>query len=335
MTSHARRFVAGVIALMIVTQASAAYAYLHLSISTSTGTKLLTWRGGQVRWFATNRGVSGVTPSQFQTEVERAFATWQAVPTASVSFQFVGFTSALPSQEDGVTVLGFEAEPDLERVLGATSFVVDLTTGDIVESDVFFNTIFSWSVATAGEAGRFDLQSVAVHEIGHLIGLGHSALGETEIRPTGGRRVLASSAVMFPISMGAGSIGDRTLQPDDIAGASALYPAGGFDENTGAIEGRVRRSNRGVLGAHVAAFNLKDGTLIGGFALGDAGEFQIKGLAPGAYVIRVEPLDDGDIDSFFEPGDIDINFQATFYDRLAVAPPGGASDSFDVTVRPK
>jgi Matrixin len=335
MRARARSFVAALVALVIVMQASAAYAYLHLTVSTRTGTKLVTWNGGRVRWFATNGGVSGVTATQFQTEVERAFATWEAVPTASVSFQFVGFTSALPSQEDDLTVLGFEAEPDMERVLGATSFVVDFTTGDILESDVFFNTIFLWSVAPAGESGRFDLRSVALHEIGHVIGLGHSALGETEIRPTGGRRVLASSAVMFPISLGPGSVADRTLQPDDVAGVSALYPGGGFDQNTGAIEGRVRRPTRGVLGAHVAAFSLKDGTLIGGFSLGDEGEFQIKGLAPGAYVIRVEPLDDADIDSFFEPGDVDINFQATFYDRLAVAPAGGASDSFDVTVRPK
>ena len=335
MTRHPRSYVAALVALLIVAQASATHAYLHLSISTSTGTKLLTWPAARVRWFATNGGVPGVTALQFQSEVERAFATWGAVPTATISSQFVGFTSALPSQEDNLTVLGFEAEPDLDRVLGATSFVVDITNGDIVESDVFFNTIFTWSVAAAGETGRFDLQSVALHEIGHLIGLGHSALGETEIRPTGGRRVLASSSVMFPISLGPGVISDRVLQPDDIVGVSALYPDSQFDENTGAIEGRVRRSGHGVLGAHVAAFSLKDGTLVGAFALGDEGEFQIKGLAPGAYVIRVEPLDDADIDSFFEPVDIDIDFQAMFYDRLAVAPAGGASDSFDVTVRPK
>jgi Matrixin len=335
MTTWRRSFVVGLVALQILAQESAAHAYLHLSVSTGVGTRLLKWNAARVRWFATNTGVSGVTPAQFQTELERAFATWEAVPTATVAFQFVGFTSALPSQEDNLTVLGFEPEPDMERVLGATSFVVDVSTGDILESDVFFNTIFTWSVAPAGDAARFDLQSVALHEIGHVIGLGHSALGETEIRSTGGRRVLASSAVMFPISLGPGSIADRTLQPDDIAGVSALYPGGEFDRNTGAIEGRVRLSGRAVLGAHVAAFSLKDGTMIGGFALGTQGEFQIKGLAPGAYVIRVEPLDDGDIESFFDSDDIDINFQATFYERLAVAPPGGASDSFDVTVRPK
>jgi len=258
------------------------------------------------------------------------------VPTASIGFQFVGFTSASPNDEDGLTVLGFDAQPDMERVLGATSFVIDDVTGEIVESDVFFNSIFTWSVSAAGDPTRFDLQSVAVHEIGHVLGLGHSAIGETEMRPEGGRRVLASGAVMFPISLGRGAIADRTLQPDDIAGVSDLYPDGGFADNTGALFGRVRRSNgAAVLGAHVEAFSVATGTIVAGFALGDGGEFQIKGLTPGAYVVRVEPIDDGDIESFFSPVGVDINFQATFHPRLAVAPAGGASERFDVTVRSK
>jgi hypothetical protein len=37
---------------------------------------------------------------------------------------------------------------------------------------------------------------------------------------------------MFPISLGRGCHKDRTLQPDDIAGVSDLYPAGGFRETT-------------------------------------------------------------------------------------------------------
>ncbi len=241
----------------------------------------------------------------------------------------------MPFDDDGISTFGFDAAPDLDRVLGATSFVVDTLTGEIVESDVFFNSIFTWSTAAAGDPSRFDLQSVATHEIGHFLGLGHSAIGETEIRPDGGRRVLASGAVMFPISLGRGITADRTLQPDDIAGVSDLYPDGDFEETTGAISGRVMRNGTEVIGAHIVAFNPKSGTLIGGFSLGQGGTFQIAGLTPGTHVIRVEPLDDADIDSFFSPSGIDVDFQVTLLPRLIVAPEGGASDRFDVSVRPK
>ena len=321
--------------VMIVSLTAQAQAYLHLTSSTGSKQTPLKWNQARVRWFATDRGVAGVTAAQFQTAVAAGFATWEAVPTASVAFQFVGFTSAVPFDDDGISTFGFDAQPDLDRVLGATSFVVDTLTGEIVESDVFFNSIFTWSTAAAGDAGRFDLQSVATHEIGHFVGLGHSAIGETEIRPDGGRRVIASGAVMFPISLGRGITADRTLQPDDIAGVSDLYPDGDFDDTTGAISGRVVRNGTGVIGAHVIAFNPKTGVSIGGFSIGEGGTFQIAGLTPGAHVIRVEPLDDADIDSFFSPSGIDVDFQVTLFPRLIVAPEGGASDRFDVSVRPK
>ena len=113
-------------------------------------------------------------------------------------------------------------------MLASTSFLVDRVTGALLESDIFFNSAFPWSVAPAGATGRFDLESIALHEIGHLSGLGHSALGETELRDGGGRRVLAAEAVMFPIAFTAGSIAARTLKADDIAGISDLYPEADF-----------------------------------------------------------------------------------------------------------
>jgi len=321
--------------MVVSLTAQPAQAYLHLTSSTGSTQTPLKWNQTRLRWFATDRGVAGVTAAQFQTAVAAGFATWEAVPTASVAFQFVGFTSAVPFDDDGISTFGFDAQPDLDRVLGATSFVVDTLTGEIVESDVFFNSIFTWSTAAAGDASRFDLQSVATHEIGHFVGLGHSAIGETEIRPDGGRRVLASGAVMFPISLGRGITADRTLQPDDIAGVSDLYPDGDFDDTTGAISGRVVRNGTGVIGAHVIAFNPKTGVIIGGFSIGEGGTFQIAGLTPGAHVIRAEPLDDADVDSFFSPSGIDVDFQVTLLPQLIVAPKGGASDRFDVSVRPK
>jgi hypothetical protein len=311
-------------------------AYLQFSLSVRGQTLKLRWLRTPVRWFATDRGVDGVSATAFQMAAARAFATWEAVPTASIGFQFAGFTSAEPFDDDDLSVLGFENEPAMDRVLGATGFVIDTLSGEILESDIFFNSAFAWSTAPGGDPTRFDLESVALHEIGHFVGLGHSALGETELLPTGGRRVTGSGAVMFPISLGRGNIQDRVLQPDDIAGVSDLYPDGEFRGGTGAARGRVQRAGAGVFGAHVVAFNPNTGALVGGFTLDRDGSFEIAGLTPGPHVIRVEPLDDADLESFFDEGDpVDLNFQVTYRDRLFVAPAGGVGERFDVTVRPR
>ena len=154
-----------------------------------------------------------------------------------------------------MSTLGFQAAPELDRVLASTSFLVDGFTGELLESDIFFNSTFAWSVAPGGEAGRFDLQSIAVHEIGHLSGLGHSMIGETEQTAMAGAACSPRRAVMFPLAYGAGSISTRTLRADDIAGISDLYPDGAFREDTGSISGRVTKNGQGVFGAHVVAFN--------------------------------------------------------------------------------
>ena len=58
----------------------------------------------------------------------------------------------------------------------------------------------------------------------------------------------------------------------------------------------------------------------------------VEGIDPTQWV---EPLDDADIDSFFDIDSIDVDFQVTYYPRLVVAPAGGVGDSVTVTVRPK
>jgi hypothetical protein len=296
----------------------------------------LRWTKSPVSWYVSTIGATDVTPAQLQGAVARAFDTWQNVPTASVSFAFAGFTSAAPFDEDGLSVLGFARDPDLDRVLGATTFVVDDVTGELIESDIFFNTIFLWSTSDAGVAGRFDLQSVATHEIGHFVGLGHSALGETELRPTGGRRVIASGAVMFPISFGTGVTADRVLQPDDVAAVSDMYPDADVTRKTGSIAGRVLLNGRPIFGAHVIAFDLQTNELVAGFTLNAQGEFVIAGLKPGPHVIRVEPLDDADVDSYFdETQGVEINFSPVFYSRIVAVPAGGSPPRFDVAVAPK
>jgi hypothetical protein len=313
-----------------------AYAYLHLGTIVSGRETSIRWQRSPVRWSVTDRGVPGVSSQVLQGAVARAFAAWEAVPTATVASQFVGFTGAEPSADDALSVIGFEHHPELDRVLGATSILIDVVTGEIVESDIFFNSAFDWSTAAQGDPLRFDLESVAVHEVGHLLGLGHSGIGETEMRPGGARAVLGSGAVMFPVSLGRGVVSDRTLQPDDVAAVSDLYPEPAFRSRTGIIRGRVLKGGRGVFGAHVTAFNPRDGTLVAGFTLNTNGDFVIAGLTPGAHVIRVEPLDDANVESFFnQRAPVDAEFLVTYAERLAVAPMGGAGESLEIVVKPK
>ena len=331
-----RRLVRTLVALILASCAIApASAYLKLGTMINGQTLTARWTTTPVRYFVNDQEPSGVSAEEFRAAISQGLSAWEAVSSASIRFEFAGFTSAEPLDDDGMSTMGFLARPDMERTLAATEFLVDTTTGEIVESDVFFNSSFAWSTASSGTAGRYDLQSIATHEGGHFLGLSHSALGETEL-DGGSRRLIAAGAVMFPIAFSAGDISGRTLRADDRAGVSDIYPDAAFRQATGSLQGKVTKNGQGVFGAHVVAFNLSTGDLVAGFSLDATGAFVVAGLVPGTYVVRVEPLDDGDLTSFFDAStEVDTDFRAAFYQTLVTISAGAGSPTVNLAVSPK
>lgn len=321
--------------LLLAGTARPAQAYLKFGVVLEGRSVTLRWNTLPVRYRISEQSAPGVSAPDARDAFRRAFATWEAVSTATIRYEFRGFTDARPGDDDGQSTLGFAARPDLDRVLASTSLLIDEVTGELLEADIFFNTAFPWSVSSGGEARAFDLETIALHEIGHFSGLGHSALGETELTDTG-RRVTSAEAVMFPIAFSPGSTANRTLKADDIAGISDLYPEDAFTASTGSLSGRVTLNGAGIFGAHVVAFNPRTGALVGSFTLNRQGQFSIAGLSPGVHLLRVEPLDDADVGSFFdELLPVSLDFRVGVHPRLVAVPRGGDSGSTDVIVTPK
>ena len=76
------------------------------------------------------------------------------------------------------------------------------------------------------------------------------------------------------------------------------------------------------------------GNMIATFSLNAQGEFSVADLPAGPYVLRVEPLDDADTDSFFD-GILETSFRVTYFSKLVVAPRHGDSGAIEIRVTPK
>lgn len=145
------------------------------------------------------------------------------------------------------------------------------SNGVISDADVLFNGV-DFEFTTSGEPGAFDVQDVAAHELGHLLGLDHSGW---------------AGATMYPY-VDPAVILHRSIADDDERGLRDAYPTGTYSTITGRV---VRDSDdTPVAGANVVARGA-DGRCIAG-ALSDAdGEYALRGLEAGAYTLWASPLD--------------------------------------------
>lgn len=308
--------VAGVMGLLLRADPAAAGGNIQLRHPSNPATILpVVWdaRRLPIRWVLSRDGLpgSGIPIDTLESEIAAAFGAWQALPTSAAAFTYGGRVDARDAKLDGRLGIGIDGrnlvtftDPDLvfpPGVLGlslSTGFTnatvvtaanadldgdgtADLPTGTyaagtIFDSDIAFNSGVEWSVS--GAAGTTDLRAVALHEVGHLLGLCHSAIRH---------------AVMWPF-LGDDVTSVRLPTPDDVAWASHLYPsepahAAAF----GTITGTVTNGQNGlpVLGAHVYAVDPATQASVVGSYTGDDGAYVLPGLPPGDWLVAIEPLD--------------------------------------------
>lgn len=260
-----------------------------------------------------NVATPGCTPASgsatcIQQSLTAGFTTWtnalvagQSLTTASTQFSGPS-TLTMPVFDDCQNVIGFSDTKSSDFSTGTIAFteVASVTrkagtTGPftyqcndasssvkmcnfddcIVDADMEFNPSVNFTTSLTPPSDTFNLQSVATHEEGHMLGLDHSGIGH---------------AVMFPYGDSTAAGQQTQLAVDDAIGISFLYPTTNFATATGTVSGQVNLSGAGVFGAHVVAVNASTGdAIIDGLTAPD-GTYALNGVPPGLYYVLALPL---------------------------------------------
>lgn len=173
-----------------------------------------------------NRGLTGVNDGDGGASRTRnaivSTAAWNGAGCGTVVNATVGSVSGF-SLGDGIPMLNFRDPINActGNCLAATftGFFSDRGDGTfrVDDADIVTNTNrIDWTSQSedpngSGCSSEFYIEGVMVHEVGHVLGLGHTDV---------------SGATMFP-SVSSCNNGPATIEADDAAGLNALYSGGG------------------------------------------------------------------------------------------------------------
>ncbi len=264
---------------------------------------------------------SATTRPQEWDAVRAAFAQWQLVPGTKIQFKEA---AAIPAPADVSledqknTVVWFAGN---RFVCGGSAFLssnaaaltclASLDDGTLVEADMILNkSAQSFTDYDNPKSNAMFVESVVLHEIGHLLGFNHSPVG---------------AATMFWFTR-QGLSAQIGLSSDEILGARAVYGTAATKAATGTIRGSVRMNGAPVFGAVVVVED-PQGILTSGTVSSADGSYVIPALPPGTHHLRVTPLDpNGNLDQYLVRGfDLDeyrrtFNNAATAFLPLTNAP---------------
>lgn len=226
----------------------------------------------------------------------RALSRWASMSNITFVVTWSSAISISPADAgDGISLLTIASTPEndafnSETTTGRTRVFFDPETGNIAEADISINprpraedgTQLQFS--TDGTPGTYDLEATFTHEIGHLLGLDHSAVLSSTMQ----------ERQAFNGTFGLPALTERTLSEDDRQKVRSLY---GSRLKVGRIEGRlVDNRTPGALapldGVHIWAESVVNGRVIASDITAADGTYKLEGLEPGQYRVIVSSTAD-------------------------------------------
>jgi hypothetical protein len=270
-----RRLAPLLIALSI---AAPAFAGASLTYTLASGNQPVSWQAKSFPiHYQIDRRVAGVIP-QPATLIERAFALWADVPDTNLTFADDGVMDNAPAGHDGHnTVSVIDDLFKNQNYLAVTTNWCD-AYGHMTEADIRID---------AKEIAHYNAQLVIAHEIGHFLGLDHSAV---------------LSSIMYPY-VGNGPV--SPLDSDEKVAIATIYPKNDPTLSAATLMGKVTGDDGGIFAAHVVAVDSFGSTVASGLT-NESGDFVLRGVPAGSYRLYAEPLD----------GPVDLSNLSGFY-RMA------------------
>lgn len=205
------------------------------------------WPADDISWTLDESSMTAdVILSEALTAVNQAFATWDNVLTAAYDFAYkpdlggaYDFLDNMSGWDwsyanivfggwvNGSTWTTLPGHPTSSNIAGTWPFTLRDTDGtysdyvmdadkhidvdgngraDLAQMVIYFNDSYLWGTDESGS--KYDIETVAIHEIGHALGLTHS--------PDGIESVMTGNTDMGEVL--------RTLSAWDIAQVESIYP---------------------------------------------------------------------------------------------------------------
>jgi len=204
---NARRLLTLIAATVGLTIASSASAFVLLFNWADNPEK---WDVNNVRWTWSGQAPTGVTTQEVATAITNSFGAWQAVGCATITFTAGGVRATDPGSGIHIAFQKTNWDPTVADALAFSSSET-YENGTIASNDIMFNAVdVTWTSSFPTANGKNDIQSVAIHEIGHSLGLDHTR---------------EFTAIMFFTETNAHG---RQLHADDQRGLCMIYPRSAF-----------------------------------------------------------------------------------------------------------